>query len=112
MASMKENLSTTRNYMGKFMKDAPDFMKNFHAVVEGAENEGPLDAKTVELIMIGIAVKAQCSYCIEIHVQKALQAGLGKDEIIAAAKCAVVMGGGPSLMYVQHVYKCLEEFAE
>jgi AhpD family alkylhydroperoxidase len=111
MENRKDVMATSRNYLGKFAKESGETVPKMRELVEAAETSGPLGGKTVELIMIGISVKAQCAYCIDFHVNNALKAGCSHEEIVQAAQCAVAMGGGPSLMYTQYVMKALEDFS-
>ena len=112
MESTKDSLASIQKNMGKIAKACPDFMTGFRGLMKAIEEGGVLDEKTVELIIVGIAVSKQCSYCIDIHVANALKAGASKEEILAAAQCAVLMSGGPGLMYMQYVVQALDELAE
>lgn len=103
MATTQESLSSIQQNMMALGKECPEFMGAFKGLMDAIENKGPLDLKTVELILIGIAVAKQCSYCIEIHIAKGLKAGLTREEILSAAQLAVLMGGGPALMYTMQV---------
>jgi len=62
-----------------------------------------------ELISLGISITIRCEGCIACHVQAALQAGATKEEIIETIGVAVVMGGGPSLVYGEKAYKAMLE---
>jgi AhpD family alkylhydroperoxidase len=99
--------------MGQLAKESPEFMQSFRNMMNAVEKSGVLDLKTVELIMVGLAVGKQCDYCIQLHVELAHKAGATREEILAAAQLAVVMGGGPALMYVVNsVLDCLNDLAE
>ncbi|RKY28584.1 MAG: carboxymuconolactone decarboxylase family protein [Planctomycetota bacterium] len=103
MTTTQESLSSIQQNMMALGKECPEFMGAFKGLMDSIENKSPMDTKTVELILIGISVSKQCSYCIEIHVAKGLKAGLSRAEILSAAQLAVLMGGGPSLMYTMQV---------
>ncbi len=109
MASAQETMSTVNKHLGQFGKETGDFLKKFQEMMGAAHKNDAIDEKTVELVMIGIAVAKQCSYCIDFHVNNALKAGCTRAEILAAASCAVAMGGGPALMYTHHVVEVLDE---
>lgn len=110
MGTTQENIGITRQNMGEMSKESPEFMNAFMGLVKSAEEESDLDAKTTELILISLSVSKQCSYCIELHVANGLKMGLTRAEILSAAKLAVVMGGGPVLMYtLQVVRKALSD---
>lgn len=60
---------------------------------------GALDAKTKELIQLGIGISIRCVYCIVFHTYNAYKAGATKAEILDVIGCAINMGGGPSAAY-------------
>ena len=103
MGTAQETVASILQNMNEMTKESPGFMKAFMDLVKSAEESGELDAKTVELILISLSVCKQCSYCIELHIAKGLKLGLMRAEILAAVNLAVVMGGGPSLMYTLQV---------
>ena len=67
-----------------------------------------LDAKTKELIALGIAVAVRCDDCIAFHV-KACEQGATKEEISETPGMAIYMGAGLSVMYASHA---LEAFTQ
>jgi alkylhydroperoxidase/carboxymuconolactone decarboxylase family protein YurZ len=44
------------------------------------------------------------------HIDGAVMAGATKEEILDACMLAVIMGGGPKLMYMNIVYEELEKY--
>ncbi len=48
-----------------------------------------LDAKTKELVAIGVSAVAKCEGCLEGHIKKALELGLTKQEISDALVIAI-----------------------
>lgn len=109
--SIKERMNEITELMAYLRKNYPEqlnaFMKLFEAI-----SKGVLDLKTKELIAIALAVKAHCEWCIALHVKNSLDAGAKPEEIVEAAWIAVLMDGGPSLMYLIPVVKSLEEFTK
>jgi alkylhydroperoxidase/carboxymuconolactone decarboxylase family protein YurZ len=55
-------------------------------------------------------VAQHCTPCIYLHVQKAIEAGATRKEIMEAAGVAVLMGGGPAFTHVGEVIKALDAF--
>lgn len=98
------------SYLGKMAAMQPETMQAFSALQEGAIKSGALDSKTKELIAMAIAVAARCDGCISFHTQDALNAGASEAEISDALSVAVLMGGGPSLVYATHVLEAMEQF--
>jgi AhpD family alkylhydroperoxidase len=70
-----------------------------------------LDTKTKELIALAIGVSKLCDGCIAHHTAGALKAGAGRDEIIEALGVAIMMGGGPSVVYATHALQAVDQFA-
>ena len=72
--------------------------------------ENVLDEKVKNLIHIALAVCCQCDLCIAFHIQSAVENGSTKEEILDAAMQAVLMGGGPKLMYMNVVNEELKYY--
>ncbi|MFW5991044.1 MAG: carboxymuconolactone decarboxylase family protein [Candidatus Nanoarchaeia archaeon] len=99
----------TEETLEKLGKEYPQFMTAFHKLMHESGKAGAIDEKTKELIGTAISVSKQCKWCIHHHVKNALKLGASKDEIMESCFVAVLMGGGPSLMYIQEVIKAIEE---
>jgi len=54
----------------------------------------------------------RCEGCIACHVQGAIEAGATKDEMDETIGVAVVMGGGPSLVYGDKASKAMKEMMQ
>jgi len=68
---------------------------------------GAIDAVNKELMIIALAVLARCEPCIKIHLAKAQDMGISREEIEEAAWLAVAMGGAPIFMFWQEASKRL-----
>jgi AhpD family alkylhydroperoxidase len=91
---------------------APDLGKAFGPFFQGLMKDGALNAKSKELIAVGIAVATRCESCIYAHVEKALKHGATPAEVMEAAGVAVMMGGGPSYTYAPVVAEALAHFEQ
>lgn len=105
---MKEKLQEWVANSEKLSGENMDAFMNMNTILT---NTGALDKKYKHLIGLALAVKSQCDWCIAIHTKKCLEEGLTKQEIIEGCWVAVLMGGGPSLMYMQLVEKAIEELS-
>ena len=105
-----EKFAEIRERMGEYGQASPDVMKAFGGLHQAAGSDGVLDAKTKELIALSIGVVVRCAGCIAFHVHDALKAGATREEIIEALDVAVLMGGGPALMYVMEAMEALDQF--
>ena len=108
---MKEKLEEIKKLIGELQKDAPEEISAFLNFIQKAEKDSSISAKNKELINVALAVAAQCEWCIAFHTQNALKLGATKDELIEAGMQAVVMHGGPALMYMIPLLKAIEEFS-
>ena len=96
--------------MGQYQKENPSVMQGFGALHQAAVADGALDPKTKELIALGIAISVRCEGCISFHVHDAVKAGATRAEIVEAIGVAVLMGGGPSVMYGLEAFEALGQF--
>jgi AhpD family alkylhydroperoxidase len=88
----------------------PDVMSAFDRFHKAAIATGALDTKTKELIALAISVTAHCDDCIAHHIHDALEAGATRDEIVEALGVAVLMGGGPGMIYATHAIEAVDQF--
>ncbi len=110
MGRYTEKLEEIKRLIGDLQKEAPEAIGAFHTFMEAVEKPGAMDTKSKELVNVGLAVAAQCEWCIALHTRGALDAGASRAEIIDAALQAVLMHGGPALMYMTPVINALDEF--
>ncbi len=109
---MKELVEEFHSSIQFWSKTNPDQIKAFLDFLKTIHRPGALDTKTKELIAVAASVAAHCQWCIAFHTKEALEAGATPEEIREAAWVAVLMGGGPSLAYMQLVEKAIKEFTE
>lgn len=108
---MAQRLQEIQQFLDRLGTDYPQETQAFLNFMQTAEAGPALDLRTKELINVGISVSAQCEWCIAFHVKNALEAGAKPDEIMTAGFMAVLMHGGPALMYMMQVAAALQEFA-
>jgi AhpD family alkylhydroperoxidase len=89
----------------------PDTLKGFNLMHHQAMAEGALDARSKELIAVALSVASRCDPCIAFHVPAALRHGATREQVMETLAVAVMMGGGPSLMYAARVIEALDEEA-
>ena len=109
-ASYPDQLAHLQNQMGALSEVAPGTMAGFGAMHKAAVSNGALDTKTKELIALAIAVSARCDGCIAFHTHDVLEAGATPEEIADALGVAVLMGGGPAVIYATHVLDAVKQF--
>ena len=89
----------------------PAVMKAFTGLHKAAVTTGALDTKTKELMTLAISITARCDDCIAHHTHDALEAGATREEIADAIGVAILMGGGPSMLYAAHAIEALDQFS-
>ncbi len=89
---------------------SPDYWRAWASFVDHTLKPSALDAKTKELIALGMSITAQCKYCVGVHVQKCLDAGTTDAEINDVCKVAMLMGGAPAMTYIAEVHKGVEVY--
>ncbi|MFA4936231.1 MAG: carboxymuconolactone decarboxylase family protein [Candidatus Methanoperedens sp.] len=72
-------------YILNFMKQSPELLVA-KVIYENAivREFKRLDAKTVELISIGVAAALRCEHCLKLHIRVAQRLGITKEEIFDA----------------------------
>ncbi|MBS0492665.1 MAG: carboxymuconolactone decarboxylase family protein [Proteobacteria bacterium] len=89
----------------------PEVMQGFNAMSKAALAPGAIDAKTKELIALGIGVAARCDGCIGFHTQALARLGATRTEVHETLAIAVYMGGGPALMYAANAVAAFDQAA-
>ena len=102
--------------MSKLLKalqlEIPETMKGFGAMHKSACGPGVLSSKTKELIALAISISTHCDGCIAYHTHDAIRAGASKEEVVETIGVAILMGGGPSLMYGCEALEALNQFEQ
>lgn len=89
---------------------APEVMKGFGTLAQAALQTRALDAKTKELIALGIAVAVRCAPCITFHAESATRQGATREEVAEAMGMAIYMGAGPSVMYAAEALEAFDQY--
>jgi AhpD family alkylhydroperoxidase len=85
-------------------------MSGFARLHSSAVGDGVLSGKTKELIALAIAVAVRCDGCISYHVHDALGAGATREEMAEAIGVAILMGGGPAMVYGAEALEAVDQF--
>ncbi len=109
--SYKEINQDQRQFGSAYRKASPDTMNAFLALHKAAMVEGAVSIKHKELIATAISIAARCDGCIGAHVAAALKAGATKQELIETIDVAVLMGGGPAIIYGTQALAAVEELS-
>jgi len=86
-----------RHYLS--LKDAePKLFEAYNELGRVAAEAAPLDARTRELVRLGIAIGARMEGAVHAHVRRALEVGCSADEIRHAVLLATTTIGFPTMM--------------
>lgn len=110
--SYPNKLQNIKRNTGSLTSAQPEVMEAFTGLHKAAVATGALDTKTKELMALAISITARCDDCIAHHTQDALEAGASKEEIAEAIGVAILMGGGPSMLYAAHAIEALDQFSK
>ena len=96
--------------MAKLGKESPDTMAGFMQLHKAGSTDGALSAKEKELIALAIGIVVRCDGCIAFHVHDAIKSGATNDEIVDTIGVAILMGGGPAVVYGSQALEALKQF--
>lgn len=85
--------------ISQFAGLSPDTVRGYQTLSGAAKKQGHLDAKTVELIALAVAVTTRCDGCIAVHAEAALKQGATREEIADALGVAVALNAGAAMVY-------------
>ncbi|OQX08679.1 MAG: alkylhydroperoxidase [Desulfobulbaceae bacterium A2] len=81
-----------------FAAQFPEIQKKYQELGQACRELGPLDAKTQNLIKLGIAIGANSRGGVMSSVRKALSAGASPEEIRHAILQAITLTGFPNMI--------------
>jgi AhpD family alkylhydroperoxidase len=65
--------------------------------------DGAIPKKYKELMAIAVALSTQCPYCIEVHRQQAVDAGVTETELAEAIHVAAALRAGGAITHGTHL---------
>jgi len=80
-------------------------MSAFAQLNGAATAPGALDARTKQLMALGMSITARCEGCIAYHVHDAT-----REEIMETMALAILMGGGPAVVYASKALEAFDQF--
>ena len=111
-ASYPDSLRKVKKNSQTLAVAQPSVMETFEMLHEAAGATGAIDRKTKELMALAISVTHGCDDCIAHHVHDAIEAGATREELAEALGVAVLMGGGPGMIYASHAIEAVDQFFE
>lgn len=113
MTKSYKQINQDQRAMGSaYKKASTETMSAFIALHQAALKEGALSVKYKELMATAIGIAARCDGCIASHVAGALRAGATRQELVETIDVAVLMGGGPSVIYGAQALAAVDELSQ
>jgi len=112
---MGEQLNWTEHHrksvglIKELFKTNSEMMQPYSQMHKACLAPNALDTKTKELIALGIGVHTRCDGCIAAHTRAALHAGATREEVTETLGVAIMMGGGPAVVYAARALDALNE---
>ena len=106
-----ELLNDLSPYLKDFRTNSSDVITSFFDIKTSALKKGALDEKTKTLIALAIAVAQRCEPCLAHYTKVFIDLGGTKQELIEMLNVAVLMGGGPSVMYTAEALRAFDQFS-
>jgi AhpD family alkylhydroperoxidase len=94
----------------RLYKALPGTMTGFNTMHTRSIEDGALTRVTKELMALAISITGHCEGCIAFHVNDALNAGATRAQVEETIGVAIMMGGGPSLVYGADALDALDQF--
>ena len=88
----------------KLEEHASKAFETFFAFDEAAMAPGTVPAKYKELVAVAVALTTQCSYCIEVHVGRAREAGANDAELAEITAVAAAIRAGGAITHATHLF--------
>lgn len=107
---MKEKMKELMAGSKAFAEYCPEAAQKFNDFSATALQPGSIDAKTKELICLGMGIISHCAHCIGAHTMKCYKAGASTQELMEVGALALYMGGGPSKAYIAELKKAIDLF--
>lgn len=86
------------DFLQGVIEEYPDVWKAYQDLGEACATAGPLDAKTVRLVKLALAIGAKSEGAVHSHTRRALRDGISSEEIQQVALLAVTSIGWSSSM--------------
>jgi AhpD family alkylhydroperoxidase len=103
MLNWNEYLHELSARIGEIGRTSPEIVRGYRTLGEAGQKTNVLDAKTRELIALGVAVTLRCDGCIVTHTVAAIKNGATEVEIVEALGVAITINAGAALVYSSRV---------
>ena len=110
---MKKTTSETRKYRldmnDKILNSGFKDYNKFFALDNKAYIEGALPAKTKELMGLVASMVLRCNDCIFYHIDRSIQEGASKQELMESFNIALIVGGSIVIPHLRYAFEVMED---
>lgn len=108
-----EEFRAFRSKMNEKLINADDkVIKRIFSLDSMAFKENRLDARTKELIGLTSSLVLRCDDCVKYHLEKCVETGLTKEEILEGLSLSTLVGGTIVIPHLRRAYDYLEELLD
>ena len=113
---MKKTTSETRKYRSdmndKILNSGFRDYNKFFALDNKAYIDGPLNAKTKELMGLVASMVLRCNDCIFYHIDRSIQEGANRQELMESFNIALIVGGSIVIPHLRYAFQIMDEIFE
>lgn len=108
MGKIGEICRTRKEAHQKLLSMDSKVYRAFLDMEAAAYADGALSKKCKELIAVGISVVTDCESCMQWHIEQAVKAGAGQQEVLEAVEVGMEMGGGRATVSARFALEVME----
>jgi ribonuclease HI len=109
---MKKTTTETRTYRtemnDKILNSGFRDFNKFFALDNKAYINGALNAKTKELMGLSASMVLRCNDCIFYHIDRAIQEGATREELMETFNVALIVGGSIVIPHLRFAFDMME----
>ncbi len=110
---MKKTISETRKYRldmnDKILNSGFRDFNKFFALDNKAYVNGALPAKIKELMGLVASMVLRCNDCIFYHIDRSVQEGATKEELMECFNIALIVGGSIVIPHLRYAFEVMED---
>ena len=104
-ATKKYRLEMNDKILNSGFKD----YQRFFALDNKAYLDGALPAKTKELMGLVGSMVLRCNDCIFYHIDRSIQEGASRDELMESMNIALVIGGSIVIPHLRYAFEVMDD---
>lgn len=110
---MKKSITETRKYRldmnEKILNSGFRDFNKFFALDNKAYLDGALPAKMKELMGLVGSMVLRCNDCIFYHIDRSIQEGATREELLEAFNIALIVGGSIVIPHLRYAFDVMDE---